>query len=191
MSYLILDKKKKLNILNNYFREYWLEFYFHKIISFDLLLKLSNLNLFNLFKLIKSHKLKFNFKFDIKQKSLKESNDSLLILSQLTNQKFLVQNLMDNQILVKFDLLNWNYYKFLNFYCFFIFPFLFKIKKNSDKLKKLSFFFYIMDFHLLINSKYDFFENILLNLQYIFNINDQFNLQDSLYRLYLSSLKLI
>lgn len=191
----MINKKIKLNVLTNHFNESWLEFYFQNILSFDLLLKNKNLTIFSILQIIKPHKVSLKIDVSDKLNSSKELSDSLFILNKLTNQKaFLKSDKEKEKVFLILDLRKSNYYKFLHNFSLYIYFFLQK-RQQSGKISKLknkvlNFQFLLLEFYYLINSKYDFLENVLFSLLFKFNLFDNLNLNNSLYNLYLTSLKL-
>ena len=181
-----IDKKKRLFILKKYFAELWIKYYIKEIVSFDLLLKFNNLNLIKLQKLIDSQEIKLKINF--KQKINKEILDSLFVFEQLTNKKNSLKN-NNNELYFQNTIHKYNFYKILNFLICYIFPLSTKLKlKNFNILTGI---FTIKNFGSLIQTEYDFFENVGLYIFFNFKLS-WLNLIDKKYcQYFLSSLKLI
>ena len=129
----MINKKIKLNILTNHFNEFWLEFYFQNILSFDLLLKNKNLTIFSILQIIKPHKVSLKIDVSDKLNSSKELSDSLFILNKLTNQKaFLKSDKEKEKVFLILDLRKSNYYKFLHNFLLYIY-FFYKNVNNQEK----------------------------------------------------------
>lgn len=178
----IFNKKKKIYILQKYFKEFCFNFYVYNILTFDLNLKILNLNIYDLNQIINTQQINLKLNITNKVNKIKEMNDSLIILKKLSNQKINI-NLLKHKYFIFTCLKNRNYNFFLYFLVFYIYPI---FKKRNLKNKNLLTFYILNEFNLFINPQYDFFENLLFFINFKFNIKNP-----NLIFLYLNSLKLI
>ena len=188
-------KKKKLFILQTYFKEFYIEQYLYKIVSFDLILKLQFLNFYQLAQLLKNQQIQIKINITEKINMLKEVNDSLLLLKNLTKQKSLLFfEPKTNSYYLQLNINSKNkYYSFLYILINYLFPFFYK--KQKIKIKRNHFIdlnFY--NFNIIFDNQFDFFEQIIVFLSFRFNIYLDYNktkYKDILQYLYLTSLQIM
>jgi len=187
-----MKKNKKLKI---YFISTWLPFYIKNVVSFDFLYKFQFMNIPQLQLLCKKNKVDLSFDISDNTNMLHELSDSIYILQNLTlMQKPLISQYNNLKKLYKcVTSLNnkYAYFYFLNIFICYLYPI---IKKRQSALYIERFLnskvktFIFTEFHLFLNSKFDFLENKSIMLNFDFNLKSQKGI--SLYLYFLSSLNL-
>ncbi len=187
-----MKKNKKLKL---YFISNWVEFYIENIISFDFLYKFQFLNIPQLQLLCKKNKMELSFDISNNANMLHELSDSLYVLQNLTlmQKPLILQYNQANKLYKCLISLNnkHTYLYFLNIFICYLFPI---IKKRQSVPYSESFLnskmktFLFTEFHLFLNSKFDFLENKFISLNFDFNLKSQKGI--SLYLYFLNSLNL-
>ncbi len=170
-----MRKYKKLNLkrLQFIYLHLWIRPYIYNVISYDFIYKFQKLNIHDLLFICKKNTTMLSMDVSDNLSNLYEVSDSLSILSKLSKQNAQITSNYKCNISLN------NFYFFNMFICY-LYPIICKrhsafsaeqIFQNKSKQ------YFFSEFHLYLDSNYDFLENKIISYDFNFNLSSFDNLK--------------